>query len=213
MTEPKKDKRVIDWDAVKTQYGLGTRSLMDIGKEFGVSDAGIIKRAKKDGWTKDLGAKVRAKADAKVSAAAVSAEVSVARAANEQTVVEANSELQYKIRIAHRTDIARGRKLFQKLMDELESTTDNKALFDQLGELLDTSGPDENGRMVVDKLNEIYRKVIGMTGRVDSAKKLVEILEKVVKMEREAFGIDSEDKGASPIDQLLMRIARERSAA
>jgi hypothetical protein len=47
-------RKVIDWEAVEIQYQAGVRSLKDIGVEFGVSDAGIIKRAKNEGWTRGL---------------------------------------------------------------------------------------------------------------------------------------------------------------
>ena len=84
-------QRVIDWDLVEPHYRAGIRSLADIGKEFLVSDAAIIKRAKRDGWARDLAAKIKAKAVAKVSAAAVSAEVSANQVVREQEVVEANA--------------------------------------------------------------------------------------------------------------------------
>lgn len=45
-------KTEIDWAAVELHYRANLRSLKDIGKEYGVSDAGIIKRAKRDGWTR-----------------------------------------------------------------------------------------------------------------------------------------------------------------
>lgn len=53
-----KPRKVIDWESVETQYRIGLRSLKDIGLEFDVSDAAIIKRARRDGW-------VRGKAPAK----------------------------------------------------------------------------------------------------------------------------------------------------
>lgn len=45
-------RKEIDWEAVEMQYRAGIRSLKEIGKEFGVSDAGIIKRARRDEWTR-----------------------------------------------------------------------------------------------------------------------------------------------------------------
>jgi len=56
------EKRTIEWDLIEPHYRAGIRSLKDIGKEFGVSDAAIIKRAKRDGWVRDLAAKIQAKA-------------------------------------------------------------------------------------------------------------------------------------------------------
>ena len=92
-------------------------------------------------------------------------------------------------------------------MDELSLTTANKHLLEQLGELLDDTSRDEDGKTRQDKRNEIYCKVISMPGRVDSAKKVVEMLEKLVRMEREAFGIDKEDGTSNPIDEALKAMA------
>lgn len=115
------EKREIDWEAVEMQYRSGIRSLKDIGAEFGVSDAGIIKRAKRDGWARDLAAKIQAKAEAKVSASLVSAEVSEMRTLTEKAVVDAGAEAVARVRISQRTDIQRSRKLAMELMEELES--------------------------------------------------------------------------------------------
>lgn len=210
MTE--KIKRVIDWDSVEAHYRAGIRSLKDIGNEYGVSDAGILKRAKVHGWSRNLAAKIKAKADAKVSAAAVSAEVSAAKSANESAVVEANAELQYRIRIEHRQDIGRTRKLFQTLLSEVEaaSTSDGQGLIDQLFELLnDKPDPDsaDADRKRYDAMRKKLDLVLSTSGRIDSAKKLTEMLEKLVKLEREAFGIVNEDEGkAGTVDDLLAKM-------
>lgn len=202
-------RAAVQWVEIEPHYRAGIRPLKELGAEYGVSDAAIIKHAKKHGWTRNLLAKVQAKADAKVSAAAVSAEVSAKKALTEAVVIEANAEMQAAIRLGHRKDIARSRKLFGALMDELELTTDNRALFEQLGELLDQSGEDTSGKFRQDKLNEIYQKVISLPMRVESAKKLVETLEKVVRLEREAFGIDKGEDKESAVDSLLKRINAE----
>ena len=210
MTLVKKPaKPVIDWTAVEMQYRAGIRSLKDMGAEYGVSDAGIIKRAKRDGWTRNLAAKIKAKTEAKVSAAAVSAVVSEQRAANEQQVVEANAELQYKVRIEHRQDIGRTRSLFRALLGEIELETGSLELFQSLGELLDTSGPDQTGTWRKDKLNELYQKIISSIGRIDGAKKLTEMLEKLVKLERQAFGIEDGEGEKSGVEDLLKRIGEK----
>ncbi len=183
----KGDKTSIDWEAVELQYRAGVRSLKDIGAEFGVSDAGIIKRAKRDGWTRDLAAKIKARADAKVSAAAVSAVVSEQKAANQEAVVEANAELQARIRREHRTDISRSRRVVMSLLDELEMTCgpENAALLAEFGELM--REPDERGQ---DKRADLYSKLLSLGGRAKTMKDLGDSLKSMVALEREAFGID-----------------------
>ena len=203
MTDKSSVKPVIDWDGVELHYRAGIRSLKSIGAEYGVSDAGIIKRAKRDGWTRNLAAKIKAKTEAKVSAAAVSAVVSEQKAANEHQLIEATSDLQVKTLMSHRTDIGRTRALFGALLGELEAETGSLALFQALGELLDTSGPDHTGTWRQDKLNELYKKVISTTGRIDGAKKLTEMLEKLVKLERQAFGISDGEEEKEGFDQVI----------
>ncbi len=214
MSGPKTPRRQIDWPAVELQYRAGVRSLKDIGAEFGVSDAGIIKRAKVHEWTRDLKDRIKAKADAKVSAAVVSAEVSAERAANEQAVVEANAEVQYRVRMEHRTDIARTKGLFRSLLGELEvsTTAEGRSLMDDLIEVMtEPEDPEDaeaakDGRQRAQKMRETLNKVLGISGRIDSAKRLTEILERLIGMERVAFGIDDAEKQGSDMDALLKRV-------
>ncbi len=179
------ERKVIDWESVELEYRAGVKSLKVIGSDHGVSDAGILKRAKRDGWERDLNAKIRAKADAKVSADAVSAEVSALTKIAEKEIVEANAELQARIRREQRVDITRSRTLVMALLTELEEQTGNIELYKQLGVLL--YSPDDKG---VDKLNELYQKVISLGGRTGTMKSLADSLKTLVALEREAFGID-----------------------
>lgn len=182
-------RAAIDWEAVEMHYRAGIRSLKDIGSQYGVSDAGIIKRAKRDGWERDLKAKIQAKAAAKVSAAVVSAEVSPQTKLTEAVRVEVESEVQARIELGHRRDIARSRTLAMKLLDELEVDTDSLDDLKRLGELM--YAPNENG---VDKLNELYHKVISLPSRTKVMKDLGDTLKTLIALEREAFGI-GERKG------------------
>lgn len=162
------------------------RSVREIASIHGVSHTGINKRAKAEGWLRDLSAKIKAKAEAKVSRALVSKEVSTEARLLESEVVEANAHAIAEIRLAHRSDIRRGRELVLGLLTELEGQTVNRDLFEKLGELM--AQPDENGR---DRLNELYHKVVGLGGRVSNVKALTEALKNLVGLEREAWGLNT----------------------
>ncbi|MEO8296336.1 MAG: hypothetical protein ABI574_00870 [Burkholderiales bacterium] len=212
MTEQvKAPRRQTDWEAIEPHYRANIRSLKDIGKEYHVSDAGIIKHARKNGWTRDLNAKIQAKADAKVSAAAVSAEVSAQRAANEQTIVEANAEVQYRIRMEHRQDIGRARGLFAALLGEIEAVTVDRQSFDDVLELIAkivrASDDDPVVQAQMETLRSGVSKLVGVAGRIDNAKKLTEMLERLVKMEREAFGINSDKGDGGGYEDLLSKLS------
>jgi len=196
-------KRSIDWEAIEAQYRAGIRSLKDIGGEFGVSDAGIIKRAKRDGWVRDLKAKIKAKADAKVSAALVSEEVSARAKATEAQVIEVESQVQARIRLDHRRDIQRFRALCLSMLAELEAETRDLDLFQQLGEMLRSE--DDKGQ---DRRNDLYMKVISSAGRIDSLKKLSETLKHLIGLEREAYGIASGEEGGGKGDDLNATLSK-----
>ena len=197
-------RKQIDWEALEIQYRAGIRSLKNIGSEFGVSDAAIIKRAKRDNWSRDLRAKIQARADAKVSASLVRAEVSAQTKVREQEVIEANAQAVADIRLAHRSDIRRARNLTNSLLAELEAQTDPStlAMLHELGELL--RNEDDNGQ---DRRNDLYMKVISLSERSKTMKTLADSLRVVVDMERTAFSMDK-DQGpaADPLTSLLKTI-------
>lgn len=200
--EPKPPKKAVEWDLVEVDYRAGIKSLKLMGTEYGVSDAGILKKAKKEGWTRDLSAKIREKAAAKVSAAAVSAEVSLQTRAYEAQIVEANATLQSDIILAHRKDVQRSRALTMALLNELEVQTDNLDLLEQLREALHS--PNENG---VDKRDELFRKVTSLSSRSSTMKTLADSLKVLIGLEREAFGVGEDDeKGGSAVDDVIKKV-------
>jgi 2-oxoglutarate dehydrogenase complex dehydrogenase (E1) component-like enzyme len=174
-----------DWESIEGAYRAGVLSTREIAGQYGVSHTAINKRAKAEGWDRDLSAKIQAKAEALVSRREVSREVSSQKAATEREIIEANAERIAQVRGEHQADIQRVRSLGLALLAELEGQTSSRELLDQLGELL--RAPDENG---TDKLNDLYRKVISTPSRVDSAKKVAETLKHAIGMEREAYGLD-----------------------
>lgn len=187
-----------DWERIELDYRAGIKTLRQIAEEHGITHGAINKRAKRDGWERDLSDKIHAKADALVSRAAVSTPVSADTRMKEQAVVDANAHAVADVRLAHRRDIHRARRLTNALLDELERQTDpdTLVLLEELGELL--KNPDEKtGR---DRLNEVYQAVISLPERSKTMKVLAESLQKLVDMERQAFGMN--DKEAAPVDGL-----------
>lgn len=190
-------KRIIDWERIELDYRSGIKTLREIAEEHGISHGAVNKKAKKEGWPRDLAPKIREKAALLVSKEAVSKEVSKEKLATEKEVIEANAQVQANIVIGHRKDIQRGRALTMRLLEEIESQTDDPELFQRLGVLM--ASPDEKG---VDKLSELYMKVIGTPSRIDSMKKLGETLKNLIALEREAFGLDAGIEQEKPIKQL-----------
>lgn len=191
MSEKAEKPAAPDWEAIERDYRAGIKSLREIAAKNGpVTEGAIRKRAKRDGWERNLQAKIQAKADALVRKAAVrKAGTQQLTPATEREVIEENAQAIADIRLAHRADIRRGRTLVLSLLTELEGQTTNRALFEQLGELM--AQPDENGR---DRLADLYHKVIGLSGRVSNVKALAEALKNLIGLEREAWNLDAKEQ-------------------
>lgn len=176
MVQPDK-KAAPDWERIEADYRAGLLSVREIAAANGVSHVAIGKRAKRDGWERDLDAKIKAKAEALVTK-----EVTSEQAVTERRIVEANAQVIAEVRVSHRRDIARARSLAMKLLDELEVQTDSVDLLEQL----ETALAGEDGP---DGLTRVFQRVTSTAGRIDSAKKLAEAMKVLVSMEREAYGI------------------------
>jgi hypothetical protein len=177
-------KKAPDWERIEVDYRAGLLSVREIAAAQGVSHVAIGKRAKRDGWERDLGAKIKAKAEALVTSRTVTSEVTAERVATDRAIIEANAEVIANVRLGHRKDIGRARKLAMDLLSELEGQSADPALFAELGDILRSE--DDRGQ---DKRNDIYMKVISSAGRIDSMKKLAETLQKLVGIERDAYDI------------------------
>lgn len=186
-----------DWERIELDYRAGIKTLRQIADEQGITHGAINKRAKRDGWERDLSQKIKAKAEALVSKTLVSNEVSKERRIAERDVVEAGANAIVEVRLGQRRDIQRSRTLSMALLAELESMvgSDTVELMKQLGELM----RDNNSRGV-DRLNDLYHKIISLPDRVKAMKDLSECLRVLIALERQAFGLD--DKDNETVDSL-----------
>jgi len=200
-----------DWERIELDYRAGMKSLREIADGSGVSHVTISKRAKANGWVRDLKAKIQAKADDLVNRAMVNSAVNSVSPVSERETIEGNAQLVASVKLAHRQDIHRARRLTNSLLLELEQQTDPQTLelLRDLGEML--RRPDERGN---DRLNDIYQTVISLPERSKTMKVLAESLQKLVDMERTAFGMN--DKDTAPVDgftKLLQAISAGGSSS
>ena len=178
------ERKQVDWGSVERDYSAGLLSLREIGDKHGVTEGAIRKRAKKEEWIRDLTAKIAKKSDDLVRKEMVRSEVRSEKIISEKEIIEVNAQAIVNIKLAHRGDIRKSKNIVNALFDELELTTDNRELFEQLGELLRQES--ESGH---DKLNDIYKKVISLPQRIDGVKKLTDALKTMIGLEREAYDI------------------------
>ncbi|HFT0295853.1 TPA: hypothetical protein ACH1TS_000375 [Proteus mirabilis] len=195
-----------DWEAIESAYRAGVMSIREIASQYEITHQAISKRAKKEGWERDLKAKVKARAENLVAKREVASLVATEKAISERQLIEANAEVIANVRMEHRGDIRRARELTNNLFDELSAECADVPALRKLGELM--FSPDDNGR---DKLNDIYHSIISLPERVKSAKALSETLKNLVGLERQAYGLDDAqpNKTASQLSELMDDLSKE----
>lgn len=204
------EKQAPDWDQIELDYRAGVKSLRQIASEQNVSEGAIRKRSKRDEWSRDLSKKIQDKADDLVRKETVRSEVRTKTTISEKETIDANANVVASIRITHRKDISRARSISMKLFDELELMVgaENVGLLQQLGELL--YSPDDKG---VDKLNDLYMKIINLPNRVKAIKELSDTMKTLVALERQAYGLEEkENTTADALTTLLESIAQGNSS-
>jgi hypothetical protein len=218
---PTPPKPQVDWERIELDYRAAIKTLRQIADEHGISHGAINKRAKRDGWERDLTEKIQAKADALVSKAAVSKTVSKEGRAAETAVIEANAQTQASIRLAHRADIERTRRLCMRMLAELEQQSTAPELLGEVAEILASVPPEEMTKAQRAKLADAAARAGSLQSRSSTMRSLSESLKSLVALERQAYGIKEEaapppDPGVasfSTADLFAMRDALKKGTA
>lgn len=179
--------KVVDWERIEVDYRAGIKTLRDIASEHDISHVAINKRAKRDGWVRDLTAKIQAKAAELVTRSLVNKSVTKEKRILESEIITANAVNNATIEIKQREDVTFGRGVITSLMQELKEQIDSRSELEDLGEMM--RNPDAYGN---DKLNDQYMRIVSFAGRVDSAKKLADANKVQVELERRVYKIDTD---------------------
>lgn len=191
MATDKADLLPIDWERVEADYRAGILSVREIAKLRGLSHTAIQKRANKLQWSRDLKAKIQAKAEELVAKQAVAAEVAAGRVATDVDAVLANGAMLASVRIEHRQDVAALRVIIRGLMAELAEVLARPDLFAQVDMVMNLRAGEEDRPEVLDSLEDAMALVRSLPGRTKVAKDLADALHKCIGMEREAFGLNT----------------------
>lgn len=176
-------KAKADWEAIEREYRANQLSVSEIGRQFGVSHTAINKKAKAQGWGRDLQAKVQQVARAKLVSDAVSVSPEVSEANAHETIEAAAARVVDVVR-SHRKDISTGRRIIGSLFDELIEATEQRAVIDEAIEA-ETAG-DTNGQR-----RAMMKRAVALPSRAATMQSLAGALKHIVVLERQAFNIDS----------------------
>lgn len=120
-----------DWEAIERAYRAGSLSIRAIGELHGVNHATILKRAKKEGWARDLTEQVRTATKQKVTTA-VTTGGNQSKVVTDAEIIEEAASQGAAIVLAHRAGLARWQSIADKLsvvLAEMAVTADNAGDF------------------------------------------------------------------------------------
>lgn len=161
-------RKQIDWEKIEFDYRAGVKSLREIGDLYGCTEGAIRKRAKIDKWTRDLSARIEAAVRNKLVREEVRKAERDANQASEKEIIESNAQAILKVRLEHRSDISRAKGLVSKLFGEVESSV-----------FVEGQNPPA--------------ETLTLPQRVDCVRKLTDSAKTLIAMEREAWGISSDN--------------------
>ena len=208
MSLPAVVKPAVDWESIETLYRAGALSIREIAKTHGLSDGAVRKRAKRDGWDRDLTAKV----NAKVRSELVRTEVRTQDAVSERTMVEAGAAQIIALVRDHRAEISRNRAMITTLMGQLEGAAEHRDLLEQI-----IAEVEDGHTGASAKRREALMRAVALPVHASVLKSLADTLKTVIGLEREAFNINAAtsepvavDSDEVRFDRLLAKIRARR---
>lgn len=126
-------KKQLDWEKIEREYRAGKLSIREIARQHGCTDKAIRKKAKAEGWSRDLSAKI----DEAVRSKLVRAEVRDVDPATEREIVEAVATRSAGVVLSERKDLEALREQENKLMEELDGEPSKLYLATYRGEIIE----------------------------------------------------------------------------
>lgn len=205
-------KRAIDWEAIEREYRAGVLSIREIAARHGCTDAAVRKRAKRDGWQRDLTGKVQEA----VRTALVRAEVRDSpgareeRARTEREIVEEAAHTVVDVVRSHRKDVRASHAIVRTLLAQLGDAADyRETLRDMVEDHAEERLAKGANPGTVGQERAMMMKMVALPAHAATARDLATALTKLIALERQAFNIDQtpdpdpppEDTSPKPLNE------------
>lgn len=181
-----KQKRArIDWEAVERDYRTAKFTLRELEAKHNVSYAEVSRKAKKEGWTKDLSSVIR-----NATNAALLEETTKKAQKDVTNTVLAAAELNKQVILKHRQDIEATRQVAFDLLTEVKESALLNEEKELLTQILAGEGAEPRDEA---QARQVVNKALAFGNRVASVKALAETFVKLQDSERKAFGLEDAD--------------------
>ena len=189
-------RKTYDWETIESEYRTGKLSNRQLAKTYGCSESTIRKKAKNEGWEKDLSRLVEEKVRTKLVRTKVRTEN-----ASEKQVVEEAAEHDVQVVESHIKSIGKSKDITNALLAELHAGT---LSHDELVVLIEGMKKEESKRA------DFLMRSISLPERAKTLTQLVNALGRLIDLERQAYNIDGDRDGSG--DDALKQIIVELQA-
>ncbi len=187
ITEKQRVK--IPWEKIRNDFRTGMpASAISFKYNNCVTQQGISKRAKKEGWTQDLMAEVAARTIVKLVVGVVGVVGVVDPNADAEAAIDQAAEVNVTVILTHRRDIHAGRQLTNLLFGQLQVAAQTR---DEIGETIETETVDD----ITTKRRDAMRRAISLPQHAATLRDLTVAMKNLIGLEREAYHL-----GDAPVD-------------
>lgn len=171
-----------DWERIGAEVRAGQFSIREIGRQHGVSDTAIRKKAKEKGWTRDLSDKVREAVRIKTVRGLVRGEAGT-RTPTDEEIIEIAAERGAQVQTRHQAMLETSQDLCARLIDRVKIA------------VVDIEGAEPA------KTQAARMQAMAIAARAaELLDVLVRTTSKVIPLERQAFNLDAaKDAGGSEL--------------
>jgi hypothetical protein len=198
-----------DWEGVESQYRANVVSLRVIGSQFGISEGAIRKRAKAEGWEKDLSHQVRKAAKEKLvriestQPAKEGTQKGTQAPLKDEDVVALAAEVIVTVARDHRAKLRDSRTIFSIMLDELREASENR------NEIEEAIIDETKGDAASSKRRGMMLRAVALPSRAGIMVNLSAAMKNIIALERQSFNMDD---APLPSGDTIMNITSEMSA-
>jgi len=194
-----------DWELAEKLFRAGQLSNVQIGAQCGMTEAALRKRAKRDGWKKDLTEKVRKETRNKLVRAEVRAANAQDAARTEREIVEQAAENAVAVVRSHRCDLSAGQRTLSTLFAQLQYAADNRdGELDQVAQQVAA----EDGMFAAQTLAR-FRKALSLPTHAGVIRDLSNAMKNFQALERTAWNLDDKEGETPDYEKQLKQLAQE----
>lgn len=190
-----KPRKIIDWEAIKREYKAGQLSVREIASQFDCSHTGIQKKAKKNGWKRNLIKDVKKE----VARKTVARVANLNDTATDDEIIEAAAERGAEVESVHRKDIQQSQSLVRLLQGQLiEAATNRDEIEDSIYD--ETKGKD--GSPTQTKKRNRMLRAVSLPAHATVLRDLSVAQKNLIYLERQAWNLNESADGETIEDAL-----------